>query len=136
MDREQRQLLVDTLRGLDAADDQEALSNARKAAGLVAEAGLDWADLIAPTGGNGDLSSDFDHGSIDFDDDEEGAAPGAPVDDIRLSALIQRLIQQDTISAETRSDLDDYAADLSAGRLEAADRAYIVALAARLKIRG
>lgn len=137
MDRERRLQLIEALRGLAAADDALVLENARIAAAILDEEGLDWADVIAQGGGQADLADEFDHGSFDLDGDDDAAeADGAPIEDSRLGALLERLEAHAGISAETRAELADFRRDLAEGSLDAGDRKYVVALAGRLGVKG
>lgn len=137
MDREQREQLIDLLRGLGAADADLALDNARKAAALVEAAGLDWQDLIAFPRQDGDnFASEFDHGDIDLDDEDgESAAPSLDTADASIARTLDRLLGLEGLSVETRGDLEGFSADLAADSLDEQDRRYVLALATRLGVR-
>ncbi|RJF87325.1 hypothetical protein D3874_10045 [Oleomonas cavernae] len=134
MDRDRRDQLIEALQGLAADDDAIVVENARRVATLADELGLDWAEALPRLGGGGGLEADFDHGSIDFDteDDVAEGPAAAAVDDGNLGALLQRLTAQAGVSVETRTELEEFARDLAAGTLDPGDRRYIVALAGRL----
>jgi hypothetical protein len=137
MDRDRRDQLIEALQGLAAGDDAIVLENARRVVTLADELGLDWAEALQRLGGGEVLEADFDHGSIDFDSEDDGAGgtAAAPVDDGSVGALLQRLTVQPGVSVETRGELEEFARDLAAGTLDPGDRRYIVALASRLGLR-
>jgi len=141
MDRDRRDQLIEALQGLDAADEATVVENARRVVALAGELGLDWAEALPRPGGYEGLEADFDHGSIDFDSEDEAAETDAaetktagPVDDGSLGALLRRLTVQAGVSVETRGELEEFARDLAAGTLDPGDRRYIVALASRLGV--
>ncbi|PWR21386.1 hypothetical protein DKG74_13195 [Zavarzinia aquatilis] len=79
-----------------------------------------------------DFAPDFDHGDIDLDD-EDGDSPTPDTADASIARTLDRLLRLDSLSAETRADLESFSADLAAGRLDEQDRRYVQALAVRLR---
>lgn len=136
MDNEQREQLIELLRGLASDDPDVVVDHARRASALVDGAGLDWADLIAyPREVRSAFAPDFDHGDIDLDDEEaESAAPVLDTADGSVGRTLDRLLGLTVLSPETREDLEGFAADLAAGNLDEQDRRYIQALAVRLGV--
>lgn len=136
MDREQREQLIELLRGLASDDPDVVVDHARRASALVESAGLDWSDLVvSPRGARNGFTPDFDHGDIDLDEEDGDSAP-PPLDtaDDSVGRTLDRLLGLTVLSPETREDLEGFATDLAAGNLDEQDRRYIQALAARLGV--
>lgn len=136
MDREQREQLIELLRGLDSDDPDVVIDHARRASALVESAGLDWSEVVAaPRAGRDVFTPDFDHGDFDLDE-EDGDSASPPLDtaDDSVGRTLRRLLDLDVLSDETRADIEGFAADLAAGNLDEQDRRYVQALAARLGV--
>ncbi|MFA5123107.1 hypothetical protein [Zavarzinia sp.] len=135
MDREKREQLIEALNGLSAEDEAAVLANARNAVSLLAESGLDWADVIIQVARpEGTFSADFDHGAIDIDSDDDDSPTPLRLGDADVGRVLHALRARDDLSPETRAELDDFAGELAAGRLDSGDRAYVLALAGRLGV--
>lgn len=52
--------------------------------------------------------------------------------DTEIEAILRGLLARGDLSAETRRELEEFQAEARAGRLDPADRGYVVALARRL----
>lgn len=136
MDREQREQLIELLRGLASDDPDLVVDHARRASALVEATGLDWSEVVAaPRGGRDVFTPDFDHGDFDLDEEDGDSAP-SPLDtaDDSVGRTLRRLLDLDVLSDETRADIEGFAADLAAGNLDEQDRRYVQALAARLGV--
>ncbi len=126
-----RSEIVGLLERLGAADDQEVLSAARGLHARLAEAGVQWDDLVGPMQ-SADVEADDLHDDADIE--EKAAAPPqpAPGDKSDDARIIDQILARKGLSKEMRQSLAELKRGLSDGSTDAADRRYIRALARRL----
>ncbi|MBM3559203.1 MAG: hypothetical protein FJX53_04835 [Alphaproteobacteria bacterium] len=121
----ERDRLIEALDRLGDPDDVTALGAARVVAGAMAEAGLDWDDVLALP--------------VDEEPVEDGPAAAEaqsiPVevgDSAEALKTIERLLARPGLFEGTRQELAGYRDDIASGDFDAADRRYLAALAGRL----
>jgi hypothetical protein len=105
------------------SDDTKVLAAARDIHRRMNDAGLNWGDLLLPTGGD---QTEAEPEAIDPPLDQPAPAAG---DD---TALIGRLLARPGLSDDTRQEIEDLRADIASGVFTARDRKYLQALEARL----
>lgn len=117
-----RTRLVEQLERLGATSNEEALSAAREADRLVAEAGSTWREVI---GGKGVVEAK----AATTPEPVLAPSAGDPSGDLRT---VERLLARTDVSDTLRSDLQDFKRALAEGKLEQMDSDYLRALAKRL----
>lgn len=135
MDRESFIALLDSFGD---PDDATVLANARTVHARMRDAGISWDALLIPAPGSAvapGADDDADEGS-DADADNWRNAPPPELapseDDAADAALIDRMLAEYTLSEDTRRELMDLRADITAGEFTRQDSRYIRNLADRL----
>ena len=149
-----RDELVELLNKLGSEDEGETLEAARQAHARIAAAGVSWEDLLVPDDAAAennepaeepteepaeepaDESGETEDGELGVAEDEspaERTGAGGTDQDAESLALIGELLARSDISAELRSELEDYKTDIAEGEFVAADRRYLRAVRQRLK---
>lgn len=111
-------------------DDEKVLANARTVHARMVDAGVSWDSLLVPAPGSTIDVVEDDTLAPDTDDlAEEGAAPGSYDED---ASLIDHMLGEYALSDDTRRELMDLKADITAGEFTRQDSRYIRNLANRL----
>ncbi len=123
LDRDEVLRLLERLGG---DQDDEVLEAARSLHTLVADADMDWDELLAPdmeapSASTSDVAAESS--------DPPAAANGS---DTETLALIEELIAGPDRSESLLEELNEYKADIARGEFEASDHQYVRALYARL----
>ncbi|MBI1207179.1 MAG: hypothetical protein GC191_07810 [Azospirillum sp.] len=135
-----RDSFIELLDRLGSPEDEDVLEAARQIDHRVKTAGVSWDDLLVPPPQAAHL--DIDGDDDEFEDEQPGPfsedAPPAVVSAADAEAdlaLIERLLGEFGLAAETRRELEDFKADLAAGEFTAADHKYLRSLSSRLQSR-
>lgn len=120
--------LVAALAKLSDPDDDAAVAAARDAAGIVADAGLDWADLIVPQDA---LTALTESAEVPVESDAAAEIDEAATNEDAI-VLIDRLLDRKNLYEGTREELLAYKQDIADGTFEPDDLAYLNALYARI----
>ena len=149
-----RDELIALLDRLGGEDDEVVLQAARQAHDRIAASGMSWEDLLVPDDAAAennepaeepteepaeepaDESGETEDGELGVAEDEspaERTGAGGTDQDAESLALIGELLARSDISAELRSELEDYKTDIAEGEFVAADRRYLRAVRQRLK---
>jgi hypothetical protein len=131
-----RDSFIALLNRLGDPDEAEALAAAREIDRRVRESGLTWSDLLAPppSAADGGAPEDYDkvHGAFNDDDSFDMASPRRTEDYGSNTALIDELLTQQSLTAETRQELLDFKSDIAEGEFTDMDAKYLRDLYARL----
>ncbi|QJE73783.1 hypothetical protein HHL28_12375 [Aerophototrophica crusticola] len=122
-----RDSFIRMLETLGDPDDATALAAARTIHARLEEAGVGWDSLLVPPPGAAPATG------LDGDEPEERSPHPAAFSagEEQDAALIDRLLDM-PLSDDTRQELRDLRADLTAGEFTAEDSRYVRALAQRL----
>jgi len=121
--------LIGLLDRLGSERDEEVLEAARELQARIADAGLDWDDLLARDAVAGD-AEDRDPAP------EPAEAPAAKGgENAETLALIGKMLAKPDISEDFRAELEGYKQDIAEGEFEARDHDYVRALHKRLSSR-
>ena len=144
----QRDEMIELLKRLGSAQDEDVLQAAREAHAQISAAGVSWEDLLVPDGASPD---DVDDRAPDIED--RAPPPKATPKPIRRKpprrvrteppveqdgehadslALIDELLARRDISKHVRRELKDYKDDIDEGEFSTRDRRYILSLHKRL----
>ena len=151
-DAPERNTVIDLLDKLGSERDEDVLAAARALHALIAEAGMNWQDLLVGDDGSApdepaiddftddeddddDIEDDEDDTEDDEDDIEDDTGEPATkfvASESETGKLIDKLLARDGNSEGFREELEEYKADLTNGDLDPSDHRYIQALYARL----
>jgi hypothetical protein len=121
--------LIGLLDRLGSDRDEEVLEAARELRARVADAGLDWDDLLAPDAVAGEVEDRVP-------EPEPAEAPAAKGGgNAETLALIGKMLAKPGISEDFREELEGYKQDIAAGDFEDRDHDYVRALHKRLSAR-
>jgi hypothetical protein len=129
-----RELIVELLGRLGAADDASVLQAARELHGKVSQSGLTWDDIVRLHLDAAGADAETEHSDASAADDvqpDDEAAP-SPADKGEVARLIDRLLARKNLSDTMREDLAEMKRALGEGDLDEMDRRYLRALAKRL----
>jgi hypothetical protein len=130
VDRDQ---IIAWLDRLGSEADAEVLEAARALHAHVTEAGASWDDLLADEAG-GLPELDVEEEEVEEAVAAKPAASGrAPKTNEDATRLIDRMLRDLNLSAETRQELQGYKEDIVEGEFDERDRAYLQALNDRLR---
>ena len=128
-----RNSFIALLGRLGSADDAEVLASAREIDRRVREGGVAWDDLlIPPPGAVAEVDEDSYRGAFTDDDLLDMGPPRRREgygDDV---ALIDELLADPDLSAETRQELLDFKSDIAEGEFTDMDSRYLHDLHNRL----
>lgn len=125
-----RTALLAALAAIDSEDDAKAAAAGRKAATMVADAGLAWQDVVAE-----DIesrASDAVGDSGGTVNTAEAVAEAQTKEDALV--LIEQLLARDNLYEGTREELMAYKDDIAADEFDDGDLAYLNALYARVML--
>lgn len=120
--------LLAALAKLADSDDTAAAAAGRVAAAMVADAGLDWSDIVVPESTIAALAPDPAPVAASTD----AAAIGEATTNSDAIALIDRLLARANLYEGTREELVAYRKDIAEGTFDVDDLAYLNALYARV----
>lgn len=125
--------VIALLHRLESETDAEVLEAARALTRKLADAGVEWDELLVSEASDSDEDSydtpDNDVSLVDGDD-----APVTPEQKAEDMALVESLLKH-TLSAETREELRAFKGDIEDGEFTAMDRKYCRDLLRRLESR-
>jgi hypothetical protein len=130
VDREQ---IIAWLDRLGSEADQDVLDAARALHAHVKEAEASWDDLLVDDGDGLDEPVLEDEEAEEEAEAKPAAPSRAPKTNEDASRLIDRMLRELTLSAETRQELQGYKKDIAESELDERDRAYLQALNDRLR---
>ena len=130
-----RDSFIALLNRLGDSDETEALAAAREIDRRVRESGLTWSELLVPpssaTGIDGQDCDDY-RGAFTDDDLFDVNSPRAREGYGSDTALIDELLTQQNLTAETRQELLDFKSDIAEGEFTDMDAKYLRDLHTRL----
>jgi len=131
-----RDSLIALLDRLGDPDEAEALAAAREIDRRVRQSGLTWTDLLASPSAVTDNASQEGYNDVQgtFSDDDpfDMASPRRSGSYGSDTALIDELLTQENLAAETRQELLDFKSDIAEGEFTDMDAKYLRDLYARL----
>ena len=144
-DAPERNTVIDLLDKLGSERDEDVLAAARALHALIAEAGMNWQDLLVGDDGSApdepavddftddeDDEDDIEDDEDDIEDDTAEPATNFIASESETGKLIDKLLARDGNSEGFREELKEYKADLTNGDLDPSDHRYIQALYTRL----
>jgi hypothetical protein len=131
-----RESFIALLNRLGDPDEAEALAAAREIDRRVRESGLTWSDLLAsPPAVTDEVSQEGYNdvqGAFSDDDPFDIASPRRSGSYGSDTALIDELLTQQNLTAETRQELLDFKSDIAEGEFTDMDAKYLRDLYTRL----